>query len=372
MLNKLSTYGIRGVSLSLLSDYLRNRTQYVHIQNQKSSNTFIEYGVPQGSILGLLLFLIYINDIAYFKDVNILSFADDTTICMSSSSTTKLFKDANDNMNALFTWFSANKLFLNARKTKYMIISPPNVKLDTSSLSIHVGDNEIERVGTNYNDKFIKFLGICLDENLTWKYHIHNIATKVSRSLFAIKQLKRVLPYACLRNLYYALIHPHLIYGLIIWGNANKAHLKQIITIQKRAIRTIHNATYNSHTEPLFKSSGILNITDLYEYQTLLFLHDYDHGVLPSTFKGTFKRNTEMSSIQPTRQFNKFYLHKVKSKFVDKLPAFAYPVIWNKWLNNIDIRKSKFTLKSNIKHAILSTYLSHVTCTNYRCRDCYP
>ena len=146
LLHKLATYGIRGIALDWFKSYLSNRKQFVRYGSHNSTLTDIVHGVPQGSILGPLLFFIYINDIGFSKDCNILSFADDTTIYMTSDSLPDLFKIANVKIDHMHKWFSANKLYLNSKKTKYMIISPPNQSISSDGLSITIGGNSIERI----------------------------------------------------------------------------------------------------------------------------------------------------------------------------------------------------------------------------------
>ena len=166
-----------------------------------------------------------------------------------------------------------------------MIITPPNSRINISNQEINIGGNIIERVGNDMPEKAIKFLGIYLDEHISWKHHIKYINGKISRSLFAIKQLKNYLPLTSLRNLYIALIHPHILYGILLWGNAREKYLNKTILLQKRAIRTISKASYNSHTEPLLKSNSVLNVRDLYEYQMLIFWYNYENNKLPNTFR---------------------------------------------------------------------------------------
>ena len=113
----------------------------------------------------------------------------------------------------------------------------------------------LHRIGNNCDEKAAKFLGILIDENLIWKYHLSHINKKVSRALFSLKQIKYFLPKQCLKTLYYSLIHSHLSYGILVWGNASQPALRQTTLLQKRAIRLINNAKYNSHTDPLFRSS---------------------------------------------------------------------------------------------------------------------
>ena len=167
-----------------------------------------------------------------------------------------------------------------------------------------------------------------------------------SRAIFSINQAKNILPYSILRKLYYALIQPHLTYGILAWGNADQSILRKTITLQKRAIRTIHKSTCNSHTNPLFNTSQILKISYLYQSQIALFMYDYIH--------------------------HKSYILGYKSNFAMRLPLIAFPKIWNKWSPICSSCTSRSKFKKCIKASCLLTYPSQVAkCSNKRCLDCY-
>ena len=354
LLNKLHRYGIRGTINEWFKSYLSNRLQFVEIDGNMSSSLPICVGVPQGSILGPLLYLIYVNDIGNSCQCNILSFADDTTLYISHSNINTLFSIANEQLQNLFTWFCANKLCLNESKTKYIVIRPSHMRPDLTELNISINGTQLNRIGNDCNEKSCKFLGIHIDEHLTWKHHINHIFRKVSYALFSLRQVKRALPPDCLQTLYYALVHSHFTYGIIAWGNSN---LKSLFTLQKRAIRLIHNAPYNGHTDPRFKSSGILKITDLFIYQSLIFMYDYLSSRLPSSFNGIFSLNCDRPNGRATRQSTLFYTPRCHSAFARKLPLYFLPHAWNDWKNIIKTDTlNRGYFKREIKHFILNKY----------------
>lgn len=371
LLHKLKVYGIRGVSNNWLESYLSNRTQYVEINSNKSSKMSLTCGVPQGSILGPLLFLIYINDISRSTQANIISFADDTTIFVSDSDTTRLFNRTNVYLNDVFDWFCANKLSLNAKKTKYIIIQPPNKPRNFDTYHLHIQGNILTQVGSNNREQACKFLGIFIDESLSWKSHISHVCSKISRSLFALKQVKSFLPYDSLKTLYYALIQPYLAYGILAWGNASQTSLKRLGVLHKRAMRTIHNKRYNCHTEPLFKQSAILTISDLYEREVLLFMHDFHTGKLPASFRNLFISNRDLNLGYETRQADQLYIPRSISRFVDKLPYIVFPTIWNKWYPSNERVPSRSLCKRSINSFFIGNYSTVVTCENPLCVDCH-
>ena len=292
LLDKLNLYGIRGVANQWFKSYLSNRSQYVELDGHKSSYSKIKCGVPQGSILGPLLYLIYVNDIGFSCTGSILSFADDTTIVVSDSDIGHLYNKANTLINCLFEWFCSNRLSLNANKTKYIVIRPPSLRGDLSNENIFIGKTKLCRIGNDCYETSVKFLGILIDENLTWKHHLSHLNKKISRALFSIKQVKNVLPKQCLRTLYYALIHSHLSYGILVWGNSTQSAMRQTTLLQKRAIRLINNARYNSHTDPLFRTSHLMKLTDILEYQAALFVFDFKSSKLPVSFNDIYLRLT--------------------------------------------------------------------------------
>ena len=370
LLTKLNNYGIRGIANKWFASYLCERSKFVDIDGNISSSKSITCGVPQGSIIGPLLYLIYVNDIHRSCNSNILSFADDTTLFLSNSDIGSLYEEANKEMNSLYMWFCANKLSLNAKKTKYIILKPHSKKCSVENRKLSIDGVSLERIGNDCVSKSTKFLGICLDENLTWKHHIANVNSKISRALFSIKQVKNILPVSMLNKLYFALIHPHLIYGILSWGSAGKSTLQKTVTLQKRAIRMINKKSYNSHTDPLFLSSSIIKMQDLYNYQATIFMFDYTRKKLPSSFDSVFPYNCEIQNLRYTRQSRLLHIPRCESNFASKLPLYMLPSIWNKWSSHLSENTTRNQFRKHVKSTLINQYSSRVYCTNTFCKDC--
>uniref|UniRef100_A0A672HHM4 Reverse transcriptase domain-containing protein n=1 Tax=Salarias fasciatus TaxID=181472 RepID=A0A672HHM4_SALFA len=236
LVDKLERYGIRGVALEWVKNYLSNRKQFVNMGNTTSDCLNITCGVPQGSVLGPKLFILYINDMSKVSLVlKLVLFADDTNIFCSDEHIDTLLDKVTAEMHQLKVWFDCNKLSLNLSKTKYMIFS--NRKKITKQTLI-IDQEIIEKV-----DEF-KFLGVLIDNKLNWKSHIKYVQTKISKSVAVLNKVKYVLDYKSLRMLYCALVLPHLSYCLEIWGNNYTSTIKPLIILQKRAIRIVHWVGY--------------------------------------------------------------------------------------------------------------------------------
>ena len=281
-----------------------------------------------------------------------------------------LYNKANLHINSLYVWFCANKLSLNASKTKYIVLRPKHKKCSFENLKLAINGLPLNRIGLNCDESSAKFLGIHIDEHLTWQHHVDHVNRKISRAMFAIRQVKRLFPIGILRNLYFALIQSHLSYGIIAWGNAGSTILRKTMTLQKRAIRTINKGAYNSHTDPLFHASNILKLDDLYQYQAALFMFDYTHNNLPNSFVGTFPYNREIQTYRDTRQSDLLFIPRGITNFASKLPLLNFPRIWNNWVNILSDTMSSAKFKGCLKSSFIFAYPTQVHCSNAYCKDC--
>ena len=218
LISKLYKYGIRGPTLEWFKSYLRNRQQYVQIHKTKSDTKHITCGIPQGSTLGPLLFIIYINDLAQVSEVLFtILFADDTTVTIQGDNESVLINTLNIELEKLNIWLQANKLTINVSKSHYMIFHRRRRKIDINNPSLN--NTVLQRV--NYT----KFLGVIIDDGLKWTNHIAYVKNKIAKGFGIILRARKFFNCKTLFNLYHAFIFPYLIYCVEIWGNARDIHL---------------------------------------------------------------------------------------------------------------------------------------------------
>ena len=195
LLKKLEFYGVHDNSLDWFKSYLTGRQQCVEINGIKSNNLTVKMGVPQGSILGPLLFLLFINDLpnCLTKSTPVL-FADDTTVIKSGTDIKDLYRDMNYELENLEQWCKVNKLSLNAKKTKYILFKPKKYHIHFEKLNF--GGEEIERIGENCKVTAFKFLGHWVDDNLNWDFHTNKLLNKLNSTNYILAKLKNKFPLA--------------------------------------------------------------------------------------------------------------------------------------------------------------------------------
>jgi hypothetical protein len=302
LLEKLSYYGIVGSSLNWFKSYLSDRKQYVTFNGSVSNTTDISIGVPQGSILGPLLFLIYINDLNNVStSFQFLFYADDTTLTSTvcNFTTTEGASNTNivnDELDKIFHWLCSNKLSLNIQKTKYMIFHPSSIK----RRNVNFNNIRINGIPLENTNEF-NFLGTIISSDLSWKPHTSFICKKNSRAIGILKRMRNMLPSYVLLSIYNSLIVPHLYYSVLVWGHSPG----RVFKLQKRALRLVFKKkNFNDHTTGLFKDNGLLKFSDIYKSCSLKFYYKYRNNKLPDYFKDMFSPvpNThDYNTRNPTR-----------------------------------------------------------------------
>ena len=366
LLQKLNHYGIRGRALDWFISYLSGREQYVDWNGKTSDKLPILFGVPQGSILGPLLFLIYINDLSTSSNAKCVLFADDSNLLIQGKDLKLTAATLNNELEKINDFFKSNKLKLNTKKTKLVCFRKKSQQVDYNDIQIFLDGDKLEF------EEEAAFLGITIDSHLSWESHCKGVANKISRNCGAINRVKKLLPPSSLKILYSSLILPHLQYGLAAWGGCSGQNKKRIIATQKRVTRVISKSYYTSHTEPRMKKLGLLKLEDLYEQQCSTYIHDIINNRAPSALKQLIKLEREATShYLRNHQAEPHSLRPPLTRTKTSVNSFCSkgPLTWNLLPNEIKNIQSKSIFKNKLKQHYLNRYSNSTECSNPRCTD---
>lgn len=320
LMEKIGHYGLRGMSSELVRSYLTDRKQYIADTDRatgkrvQSAPMTVKRGVPQGSILGPLLFILYINDLPEIVEENVLLYADDTTVSFGAASIGELTQKIEHAITHMNTWFDENCLTLNINKTQLIRFSYPLV--DENSLRVNISNGAISSVDD------ASFLGIQIDRRLDWRSHIEKLAQKTARYAYALKVIARNINVGAAMTSYYAYIQSSIRYGIIMWGNSVDS--KRIFKLQKACVRNIFGMQQADSCRPIFKREKILTLYGIYILEAVRFISG-NRELFTECIRqhGYSTRNRDqLIPAKPNLTYIRNSVHFTIVKIYNKIPQF--------------------------------------------------
>ena len=294
LLCKLNAYGIRDAALAWFKSYLINRKQATTFRGESSVLESFEVGVPQGSILGPLLFMIYINDLPQVvSKASVMLYADDTAIMYSDSNIVNVESTLNEELDAINSWLKLNKLTLNASKTQCMTVGSPRKLTTVENIQLQIDQVPLEKVTV------CKYLGIWMDENLSWHKHVQGLVSKISCRLALLRRLRGYLDSHTLKLLCNSLVLPHFEYSCPAWISGCTERLKNTLLRQhKQMARIALNVDHTISSAKIYAKLKWVPISDRWDYHISTLMYKIVNGSAPEYLCNEFSLAREVHSYR--------------------------------------------------------------------------
>lgn len=328
LLDKLYMYGLRGKINDWISSYLSQRSQVVEVHGCKSNKLNIECGVPQGSVLGPLLFIIFINDLANIVNQdNLTLFADDTSFVCSGLCQNDAVLHSQNILNVFVEWFNKNKLFLNISKTEFILFKTRYAPVTESQL-IKIDGTSIKQADT------VKFLGIHINQFLNWDDHIRDLCLKLSSVCYVLYRLKFLTSNQISLAYYYAHFYSRITYSILFWGSS--CLWIKVFRMQKRALRNIAGVNKFHSCKDLFKKYKLLTVPCIYIYEILNFVKCNYSSFLTNNFNHDYDTRNSNALVIPQHNLSLYETNPVYVgiKFFNKLPNYIKSIRSTKQFKN--------------------------------------
>ena len=336
LLQKLAMYHCDKTSLAWFKSYLQDRRQCVQYKSSLSSPKQVSHGVPQGSILGPLLFITYVNDLPLHITSNMDMYADDSTIHTSAHTVNELNDKLNDMVN-MKNWCANNNMVINREKTKSMLVTTHQKAstLPTDQLDIVYDNSTLQNVETE------KLLGVVIDKHLSWKRQVDKVASTISKSIALLRRIKCYLPLDTRLTYYKTFLQPHIDYCNIIWGQSN--HIMRLLKLQKMALRIIYDKPKMSASKPLFKESGLLPIQERVKLRTVTMVYKSVNNTAPQYISDMFKiKSAHQTRVTRSSTRQDLCIPKAKLTLTRKALPYSGATLYNKLPLNV---RGAMTLK---------------------------
>lgn len=348
LLAKLEHAGVRGTELEWFRSYLADRNQIVSIDDSSSEKQGVECGVPQGSILGPLLFSLYINDVTYVtKKCKIVLYADDTVIYFSAADCKSVESALNLDFAAVAEWMDANKLTLNVSKTKSVLFGTPCMLKKSCKLNIKFNSQDIEQVHE------FKYLGITLDSELTFESHINILCKKIASKIGVLGKVRKFLSRNHLLMIYNSIVQPHFDYASTVWSNTCAKYTDPLLSLQGRAGRVILGVPKLTPTEEVVRDLSWTPMKTRWNCQRAVMMFKVARGLVPRYLSDRFTSlaATNSGEGRVTRGQTQGGFRPVSSGTEWGRRRFAShgPFLWNQLPADVKATQSMTVFKSSIK-----------------------
>ncbi len=350
LLAKLEHYGIRGIALTWFLSYLTSRYQYTEVDGNCSMCKLILCGVPQGSILGPLLYNIYVNDISFVAtNAKCVLYADDTAIAVSENNLNLLIQNACAVFSLYSIWFADNLLALNASKTNYVVFGASNIqKQFPNNILFHT--HNVTKTNT------VRYLGLYIDSTLCWKDHCCHINDKLVKGIALLKTCYNVLPISCLLTMYYSYLYPYLSYCVEFWGCAHNIYLHPIMIAQKHSIRLIANVSRFAHCASIAREYEILLFNDLYQFVILNTMFKVFKGECCNALLCLFTKSNTIHFASTRSNSLNFFVQHCNTELCRKFLSHKGVMLWNALPVNLKSCTNIVMFKKLLKSRFLSQY----------------